>query len=239
MKKLSLILCGFFCTAVADAATVNWGAAIDTGIITTTATGSAALPIGNYLLLGYFTGITDAQIQLAAQTSSGVNGLLTGSNFVRFDFLTVGTGTGAAGSFTKGSTLSYAANPSFVPGSQMAFIALNSTNLTSLAAAENSATQIGITYVRSSFNANWAFPASDIATAPNVDLTQLAPADGNHVYDAGNYVPTSSASLTASGFPSTNKALQLQTVLVPEPSALTLLAFAAFGAAGFRRRNQK
>ena len=233
MKKIPLILFGIFTGVVSHAATVNWSAAIDTGIIDTSA---AALTAGNFVRIGYFGTLTDAQVQSNALTLSGISTL--NSDFHEFANTTIGTGFGGnAAGFNKASSPLYSSLSGFVPSSQIYFWALKSTNNSSLANAVSSVTQTAIADVPFASDANWRFPASDAAPAVTFDLTELS--NANRQVQAGTYVSGNSASLTGI-YGTPNHALQLATVTsVPEPSVLALGGVAGLSLLASRKRRQR
>lgn len=232
MKKFPLILLGFFAAGASHAATVVWGATSHTGLIDASA---ATLSLGNFVRIGYFGTLSDALVQLDAQTSAGI--ALLNSDFHEFANTTIGTNTGnTPATFSKSSNPLYSTltTPSaFVPSSQIYFWALKSTNNSSLANALSTVTQTAIAYVPFANLATWRFPGDDISST-TIDLENLS--NANRQVLAGNYVSGDSASLTPI-FGAGNHALQLATV-VPEPSTIVLGAIAALGAAGLRRRKR-
>lgn len=230
MKKFTFLLLGMLTAVVTHAATVNWSAAIDTGLIDSS---GAALAQGNYVRIGYFGTLNNAQVASNALTVSGVSTL--DGDFHQFASTTVGFNTGQSASFQIGSSPLYLSLSGFVPNSQIYFWALKSTNNTSVATAVSTVTQTAIGEVPFANLAAWQFPASDVATAKTIDLSDLG--NANRQIQAGTYVPGSSASLTPI-FGSANHALQLATV-VPEPSVLAFTALAALALVGSRRRRQE
>jgi hypothetical protein len=232
MKKFLTIFitsCVLINSTTSSAATVAWGAAIDTGIIDT---GSAALAQGNYVRIGYFGTLTNAQIQADATTPAGITAL--NADFHEFANTTIGTNTSAAGSFSINSSPTYASLSGFTPSSQMYFWALDSTNHTSLSNALSTVTQTAIAYVPLANNSNWQFPATDIAATKSPDIKDLS--NANAVFLAGSYVSGTTASLTPI-FSSPNHALQLATVgAAPEPSRIMYFGIALLGLIWRRRR---
>lgn len=234
MKKFGVLLAAMFATVAAQAATVNWGAAIDTGLIDTS---GAALAQGNYVRVGYFGTLSNALVSSNALTLSGIGTL--NADFHQFDSSTIGAGTFAAGSFSASSQPSYSTLPGFNPANQQIYIwALKSTDTSSLANALATATQTAIGYVPFANNAQWQFPANDLAQSKVIDLSGLSSSSRQIL--AGTYVAGTSASLT-SIFGSPNSALQLAPVAitgVPEPSTLAVGFLTILTAAGVRRRRK-
>ncbi|WP_395749804.1 PEP-CTERM sorting domain-containing protein [Prosthecobacter sp.] len=232
MKKIALFIAFLSLSGISHAATVAWNTqSADTGLIDASA---AALSVGNYVRIGYFATLTDSQIAADATTLAGI--ALLNADFKEFAHTTVGTGIPIAGAFDVSSNPTYSSLPGFSPNSQVYFWALDSTNNTSLANALTTVTQTAIGYVPFANDANWRFPASDVASATTIDLSSLS--NANRQIIAGTYVPTSSASLTSAGFNSTNHALQLATVsAAPEPSKI-LLILAGSGLMLVRRRRR-
>jgi len=233
MKRLLLVICGIVFATVSHAATVNWSAlpngGANAGLVDDTA---AALATGNFLRIGYFTGLTASQISSNALTLSGISTL--DSNFHQFDSTTVGLGSeNFAGTFNKASSPSYASLPGFTPSSQIYFWALKATNNNSLSLALGSTTATAIAYVPFANLSSWQFPATDGSPATTISVSDLI--DANAQFLAGTF-PGNVPSLN-SPFGATNHALQLATV-VPEPSILTFCALAALTAAGSRRRKR-
>ena len=231
MKKLSLLLLCILTADVSRAATVSWGAAIDTGIIDVA---SLALPVGNVVRIGYFGSFSGALITANATTNAGLS--ILDSDFHQFAQSTIGTGTAnTPATFSVNSTPSYASLSGFTPNTQIYFWAFKSSNTSSIANVLATASETAIAYVPFANNSSWQFPASDIAAAKSIDLTQLS--NANTVVLAGNYKASNTASLTGI-FGATNHALQLATV-VPEPSVITFSIIGFFGAAQMRRRKRK
>jgi peptidoglycan/LPS O-acetylase OafA/YrhL len=72
MKIIFYIGLAISATSIANAATVVWSAYYDTGIIDAgPATSAPALATGNWVQIGYFSGLTDSQIQADALSVSG------------------------------------------------------------------------------------------------------------------------------------------------------------------------
>ena len=235
MKRILLLLLGIFSVAVSRAATVSWSATpnagTNAGLVDNTA---AVLAVGNFLRIGYFTGLTDSQVSSNALTLSGISTL--NSNFHEFANTTVGSGTGnTAGTFNAAPSPPYSSLPGFVPGSQIYFWALKSTNNSSLANALSSTTATAIAYVPFANLSAWQFPATDVSPASTISVSDLI--NANSQFLAGTY-PSNVSSLTAT-FGATNHALQLAAVAaVPEPSVLTFLGMAALASAASRRRKR-
>ncbi len=246
MKKSLIALVGIFTSTVAFSATVNWNAFIDTGVINTGASASAAaLALGNWVQIGYFQTLSNAQVSADAGTLSGPNSTATlASDFFTFASLKISpsganlpnSGSGAAGpggwQQTSNSFL-YSANPTFTPGHQIYVWALNATNNTSLTTAEASVTQQAIFSLPS-----WTFPANDLSSV-SIDITSLSSASRQML--AGTYIAAANnTSLNTAGFGPSNNAVQLATVsAVPEPSTFTFGALAALAAVASRRRTRK
>jgi hypothetical protein len=231
MKKLAFLLFGIFNAVVAHGASLNWGAQTTTGILDGT---GAALALGNYVQVGYFGSLTNNQVSsLAANdTPAAINALA--ADFHVFDYTQIGNGTGLAGTFAKASTHSYASLSGFVPGSQVYFWVLDSTNTSSLGNALSTVTQQAIGYVPSATLASWQFPASDASPASTIDVYDLANTSGA-VMLAGTSVSSDSASLD-SILGTGNTAVELAPV--PEPSSFLFGALTALASATIRRRRQ-
>ena len=232
MKRLLLIIFGIVFATVSHAATVNWSAlpngGANAGLVDNTA---AALAAGNFLRIGYFTGLTDSEISSNAQTLSGISTL--NSNFHEFASTTVGSGSGnTAGTFNTASSPLYSSLSGFTPGSQIYFWALKSTNNSSLSLAVGSTTATAIAYVPFANLPSWQFPATDASPASTISVSDLI--NANAQFRAGTY-PSNVPSLNPT-FGATNHALQLAVVAVPEPSAIALGAVAAMIVAGRRKR---
>jgi MYXO-CTERM domain-containing protein len=237
MKKFSFILVAMLTAMGAHGATVNWSATIDTGLI---GSGAAALAAGNFIRIGYFGTLTDAQVTSNALTLAGIS--VDNADFHEFANSTVGTGFGGlAGGFNVATSKLYASIPGFDTSTQhqIYFWALKATDNSSLATALATTTQTAIGYVPSANLATWKFPSAGPpdTNVTNIDLTDLS--NANRQILAGTYVAGTSASLTPN-FGSPNHALQLADVSsVPEPSTLTFGALAALVAAGSRRRRRE
>ncbi len=234
MKRLLSLAVVLSTAAASDAATVTWGAAIDTGIIDSSA---AALAVGNYVRIGYFGTLSDSQVIANAATTAGLDAL--NLDFHEFANTTIGTNTGGtAGTFSINSSPLYSALTGFVPASQIYFWVLNSTDTSTFANALSSATQTAIGYVPFANNAEWQFPASDASPAKSIDVKDFA--NGSSVLLAGSYVAGSTPALTPI-FGAPNHALQLANVTVspvPEPSTLAVGILTLIAAVGARRRNR-
>jgi hypothetical protein len=217
MRKFTSFFATMLLTALAArGATVNWSAQINTGLIDSS---SSALAQGNWLLIGYFGTLSDAQVANDALTLSGISTLQ--GDFHLFASTTVGTGTSAAASFSLSSAPLYSSLSGFTPSSQIYFWALKSTNNTSLSTALSTATQTAIGYVPFANLSTWQFPAADASAAKTIDISDLA--NANRQILAGSYVSGNTAALTST-FGTPNHALQLANVsTVPEPSTYALL----------------
>ena len=238
MARVSPFIFGIFAAAVSHAATVNWNAATNTGLIDN---GGAALGAGNLVRIGYFDSalgatptLLNAAITTNALTQSGIS--ILNANFHEFANTTIGTGFGGnAGGFNRASTPLYSSLPGFLPNSQIYFWAFKSSNLSD---PLNTVTQTAIAYVPFASNSQWQFPATDFSP-PSVSIGLANLSDPNSLFQAGSYMSGSSASLTPP-FPANNHAVKLATVTpVPEPSTLTFFAMATLGAAARRRRKRK
>jgi len=225
MKRSALTLLGAFTGAISHAAAVNWGAAIDTGLLDTSA---AALATGNTVRIGYFQTFTDAQITANALTPGGIN--LLNADFKQFGSSTIGVGTSSAGSFSEASSPFYSSLPGFSPSSQIYFWALKSNNLND---PLNTVIQTAIAYVPFADISSWRFPASDSSPPLTIDLNDLS--NSNAKVLAGSYISSDSAALTPV-FGNPNRALKLSNV--PEPSTLGLAIFGAFCFLSARPRRQ-
>ena len=230
MKILPLIVICIANVTACHAASVSWGAAIDTGIIDAS---GAALTTSNVVRIGYFGTLTNSQVQANALTPSGITAL--NSDWHQFAQSTIGTNTFAPGSFSESSSPLYSSLSGFTPSSQIYFWALKSSDpvnnpLTTV-------TQTAIGYVPFANLPSWRFPASDVSPGVSIDVSQLS--NANSVFLAGSYVSASSPSLTST-FGSVNHAVQLANVsAVPEPSTFAIGLIAAFAAAGSRNRRSK
>ncbi|MDB6004235.1 MAG: hypothetical protein JWR15_1222 [Prosthecobacter sp.] len=229
-NKLALLIASIaFLNADTYAATVTWGDINDTALIDA---GGALLTQGNYVRIGYFGTLSNSQIQTDAQTTAGI--ALLNADFHEFATTKIGQGTGTDGLFSINSTPTYASLTGFSPNSQIYFWALDATNNTSLTTALSSITQTAIGYVPFANNGQWQFPASDIAPAKGIDLSDLS--NANRVVLAGTYVSGTTASVTAV-LGSPNHALQLSSVTAaPEPSRVMLLGLSVLGLIWRRRR---
>ncbi len=227
---------------ISNAASVAWNAFNDTGVINTgTVSTAAALPIGSWVQIGYFKTLSDATVTADAATVAGTAALA--ADFYTFGSLQIsanGTSTPNSGLGAAGpggwqqltNNFSYASNPTFIAGHQAYFWVMNSTNNSSLSAAEASVTQQAIFTLPS-----WTFPASDISGQKNFDISDLSSASRNMLF--GSYISgANNTNLTAAGFASTNNAVQLATVTAaPEPSRALLLGV-SFGIFLIRRRRR-
>ena len=235
MRKFSLTLLATLAAAVSHAATVNWGASIDTGIIDSS---NLAVTQGNLVRIGYFGSLTNAQVTANAQTQTGLS--LLNADFKLFAQATLGEGTDLDASFSKSSSPPYSSLPGFLPASQIYFWATKSSNTSTAANALASVTQTAIAYVPVASNSSWMFPATDVSPAPLIDISSLS--NPNAVFLAGSYKSVSSAALNDI-FDTPNSALKLANVEnvapIPEPSTLAFGVLAAWVAAGSRRRYRK
>ena len=234
MKKFPLIIALVFTAVCARGASVGWNAVIDTGLVDNVGAGTA-VPTGNWIRLGFFSGLTDLQVQVFATAG---NQTALNNAFKDFATATVGTGTSTPGIFSVSSTPSYSTLDVGMPNHQMYLWALlaapaNNTNATT---ASLNATAQAIFYEPSGSNSSWAFPALDTSPTKTIDISQAKISLGG-VYLAGSY---QSSNASISGILGAGAgAVQLQTVTaVPEPSTLTFGALAALAAAGARRRRR-
>jgi MYXO-CTERM domain-containing protein len=239
MKKLCLILAACFAVGMAHGAAVSWGTNESTGII---GAGGLALQQGNWVQIGFFQTIADTTVTSLATTQAG-------TALLAADFLTFSSGQVPASPFAGGLFVGSAsnANPAFAT-QQIYFWAMKSTDNSSLTAAEGSVFQQAIAYLPKNtipvIGDAWKFPDANGA-AIVIDLEALMTAGtsttGRQVL-AGTFIPGANNSdlVTNGSFPSSNNALQLQSVSsVPEPSTLTFGALAALAAAGSRRRRRQ
>lgn len=230
MRFLPLILLCIANMTACHAASVSWGAAIDTGIIDSA---GAALVAPNVVRIGYFGTLTNSQIQANALTSSGISTL--NSDWHQFAQSTIATNTFAPGSFSESSSPLYSSLSGFTPSSQIYFWALKSSDpvnnpLTTV-------TQTAIGYVPFANLPSWRFPSSDVSPGVSIDVSQFS--NANSVFLAGIYVGANSASLNSIFGPG-NHAVQLANVsAVPEPSSFAIGLIAVFAAAGSRNRRRR
>ncbi len=230
MKILPVIVICVANVTACHAASVSWGAAIDTGIIDTS---GAALATQNVVRIGYFGTFTNQQVQANALTPSGITAL--NSDWHQFAQSTIGTNTFSPGSFSESSSPLYSSLPGFTPSSQIYFWALKSSDpvnnpLTTV-------TQTAIGYVPFANLPAWRFPASDVSPGVSIDISQLS--NANSVLLAGTYISASSSSLNPI-FGTANHAVQLANVsAVPEPSSFAIGVITALAAVGSRNRRRK
>jgi len=236
MKKLSIAVSVMLSAVAAYGATVNWSATIDTGVIDT---GGAALTAGNYIRIGYFGTLSDAQVATNALTLSGISTL--NSDFHEFANSTIGAGFGGnAGGFNAASAKLYSSLPGFDTSTQhqIYFWALKATNNTTLANALSTTTQTAIGFIPKANLPGWQFPSAT-PTDTNVTSIEISEfANVNRLFQAGTFVAAGSPSLDGI-FGASNHAVQLAAVApVPEPSVLAFLGMAAFATAAARRRKR-
>jgi len=219
MKRFILTISCALVLAVAQSATVNWGAAVDTGIVDST--GNNLLPTGDLIRLGYFT-ITDSQIlALASPTASNLATL--SSNWHSIADTTIGTGTFSPGSFQVASTPNLTAADF---GHQIYIWALNATTV-------SASTQQAIFYNPIANSGAWALPGSNL-NSTSIDIGGTTGPKSGGTYLAGSYQTTNAAA--AGVFGAGAGAVKLAAVPAPEPSTITLCAMAAVAMAGSRRR---
>lgn len=228
LQRLIVSALGFIGAISANAATVSWGTNGTTGIINQAST---ALPIGNWIQIGYFATLSDAQITLNAATLTGANSTATlKADFVSFSSGQVNLTQGAGGLFLGDQTNAGFANQ------QIFLWAMQSTNNSTLSDAIDSVVQQSIVYVPKAttptVGAAWQFPG-DPGTPITIDLDALTTVGSKILY--GTFTAgANNPSLASAGFTSSNNALQLAPV--PEPSTIVLGAVAALMAAGRRKR---
>ena len=223
MKKTFLAAACIFTVVAAEATTVNWSAANDTGFATANGT---VLSTGNLLRLGYFT-ISDAQVALLAiPTPANLTALNTAWHVIADS--TVGSGTGVAGSTSNASSVTLASGDF---SHQIYIWALNASTVVG-------ASQQAIFYEPSTTLPSWNLPGSNGPTiSTTIDIGEAKTPGGTYL--AGSY-QASNASVTTTfntaGLPGTKGAVLLQAI--PEPSTLAFCVLAAIGATGSRRRSR-
>ena len=232
MKPLHIILVAISTVAASHAATVTWSAAIDTGLADASGT---PLAQNNWLQIGYFATLSNAQIAADASSRSGMSALV--ADFRVFASTQVGANTGAPGTFAQGSSPLYSSLPVGFANSQIYFWALDSTDVSSLSAAENTATAQAIGYLPKAADSNWQFPATD--TSPpggsTIDVNALV----NGTMLAGTYQSVGGAAMDQI-FGSGSHSVQLAPVVspVPEPATVGFGLLTILAAAGVRTRRR-
>ena len=231
MKKSLFIACVFAATQAAEASTVNWGAQVDTVLLTSNPNNITTLPAGNFIRLGFFN-LTDVAIQgfhTAGDTAS------LNSNFVSYDFATSSEGSGLDGTFAKAS-----ASAANVNANQQIYIwVLQSTNNSSVAQAIATASAEAIFYVDRTINPEWQFPAVFNGVA-NIDIGDLTNASGAGATGSrlvvGNYRANVNRPDLQAAF-GAPRVEGIQTAqIVPEPTSAFLVAVGAAGLMMRRRR---
>lgn len=134
------------------------------------------------------------------------------ANFNTWASTSVGTGSGIDGTWSTGLT---------APGT--GFFSTQFYLLAYNAATAGSATQVGL-YT----NPSWIFPASDVATAGSVDLS-----DAGLSILIGSF---SAGTIVSPGDIAGENAVQLH--VVPEPSSIALAGFGILGLVGLARRRR-
>jgi len=231
MKKLILTAALVTISTLAQASTVNWGAQVDTVLLSSNPNNTTLLPTGSIIRLGYFN-LTDVAIQgfHNAGDFSSLN-----AAFTQYDFATSSEGSGLEGTFAKGSTS--AAN---LNGNLQIFVwVLQSTNNSSVAQAVATATAQAIFYVDKAVNPEWNFPAVFNGVA-NIDIGDLtnptgAAATGAHLV-VGNFQANVARQDVRDAFAAA-RVEGIQVVApIPEPTSAFLIAVGAAGLMMRRRR---
>lgn len=231
MKKLILtaVILGF--AQLAESSTVNWGAQVDTVLLSSNPNNTTLLPTGSVIRLGYFS-LSDIAI-LAFHNAGDFNAL--NSNFVQYDFSTSSDGSGLDGTFAKGSTSAPNIN-----GNQQIFIwVLQSSNSSTVANAVATANAEAIFYVDKAINPEWNFPATFNGVA-NIDIGDLTNSSGAAAPGArlvvGDYRANVNRPDVAAAF-GAGRVEGIQVVSpIPEPTSAFLVAVGAAGLMMRRRR---
>ena len=226
MKKTILAAACIFTVAAAEATTVNWSAANDTGFATAN---GIVLSTGNLLRLGYFTipdtGAGSVQ-SFASPTPANLLALNAAWHVIADS--TVGSGTGVAGSTSNASTVTLASGDF---SHQIYIWALNASTVVG-------ASQQAIFYEPSTTLASWNLPGSNGPTiSTTIDIGEAKTPGGTYL--AGSYQASNTSVTTtfnAAGLLGTKGAVLLQAI--PEPSTLAFCVLAAIGATGSRRRSR-
>lgn len=243
IKRLLFVLVAFCVPAMAHGSTVNWGTNDNTGMITAGPVASAAaLGQNNWVTIGYFANLSDSLIQIDALTSAGT--LLLKQDFVPYASAQV-PATPLAGGINL-----HASNNLGFSDRQIYWWAMQSSDTSSLAAAQGSVQQQAIAYLPKAITPTgtgvgvaWSFPSEPVGLPITIDLKALT-TSGDVVLAGAFITGANNSNLQANSFgPASpaapaNNALQLATV-VPEPSTLTFSGLAALAAAGMRRRQRK
>lgn len=245
MRILTFILALAIASGVGRAATVNWNAFQDTGVILPGTPSSApALGLTNWVQIGYFKTLTDSQVTSLAATQSGT--LTLAGDFFTFGKLQISTFSGSnpqnseqgaanAGGWQQSTVFLYSSNPTFSAGHKAYIWMMSATDNSSLSNAQASVTSQAIFAL-----STWLFPANDLNSV-NIELKDLSTASVPDLTAAslfGTYIAsTGNTNLSTAGVLSPQNAVQLQTV--PEPSTITFGALAVLMAAGSRRRQRE
>lgn len=224
MKRIFAFLsAGALLVGSANAASIVWGAAVDNGF--SLADGSN-LGVGNLVRVGTFD-INDSTIFANAGNIAFLN-----SHFIEFGNARIGDNLGFAEHFAKTSFANSGSGGLNIEGDQIYIWAFASADNTSVASSIATAFQLGIFYLESGLNSEWAIPLEvDPPLENTIDISDLS--NGNVLVN-GAHVVVGSFPNGTSDQPGNAPNFGL---IVPEPSVATAV-IASVGLLALRRRRR-
>ncbi len=218
---LTLVLAAImiFGTAQTQAALImTWGAGTDDSFVLASSTIPTRIdvPLNSAAVAGVFSSAVSRSTFSAYTTAAQ---FLTG--FTQLASSTIGTGTGMAGTFTGGGTISTATGDTYV-GRQLYYIIGNASTIAT-------STQLGV-FTKST----WTVPTNPTGPTPSpfvTDIRQVTNDDASILF--GSYL--AGGGMTISG---TTRADAYQLSLIPEPSSASLLALGVAGLVALRVRRK-
>lgn len=185
---------------------------------------------GTEVLIGTFSGLSDAQIEAHAMDTAFLE-----SAFTLYGTAQIGQGTGGIAG-TLNAPITASTSPSLA-GQQIYYFVIAATDNSSLTQTFDTAFQLGIYYFDKSINSAWTFPAdADIPNSTTVDIADLTAGNMGTALQAGAHVVVGSFGPDQSNrFPT---ATDFVLASVPEPSSGLLLGMAGAGLLAARGRRR-
>jgi len=201
-------------TSANGAITLVWGGQNDDNFALATSTVASKLPVasGSIALLGFFS----SPVSVSTFSSYTLSTQFL-TNFTQLSSTTVGSGTGMAGTFGGGGSITTPTG-SIYDGKQLAYIVGNASTIAA-------STQLGV-FTKST----WLIPVNPTGPTPIVYTTDI-----NQVQNDANSILF--GSFLASGGSYGADAYKLA-VIIPEPSSASLLILGVAGLAALRIRRK-